>query len=141
MASSVVHTSGGDVQIPTILTLKDFQLKHGIGPWMTRVRITCMWQELDFMRTNDVTSLDLLLIDDDGMLLDPWNTAVKPLEPSTASIPRHKFDFTEFEALATANDNIYLTDVVGVLISNTNLQQTSHRAPPCEITLLARVGY
>ncbi|KAI3919520.1 hypothetical protein MKX01_018343 [Papaver californicum] len=124
-------------------------------------RIAHMWQELDFMRTNEVTSLDLLLIDDDvdvlhvivrkkfiwkfgpllqeGMLLGldnltfapekkmfrpakndyrayfNWNTAVRPLDPSTASIPRHKFDFTEFEALATSNDNIYLTDVVGVL--------------------------
>ncbi|KAI3995605.1 hypothetical protein MKX01_023350, partial [Papaver californicum] len=38
---------------------------HGIGPWMTRVRITHMWQELDFMRTNGVTSLNLLPIDDD----------------------------------------------------------------------------
>ncbi|KAI3995604.1 hypothetical protein MKX01_023349 [Papaver californicum] len=64
-----------------------------------------------------------------------WNTSLGPLAPSTASIPCHKFDFTEFEALATANDNIIslvtllnltpllLGNIVGVLISNTNLQQ------------------
>ncbi|KAI3871121.1 hypothetical protein MKW98_015021 [Papaver atlanticum] len=51
------------------------------------------------------------------------NTDVTPLESATAPIPRHKFFFTEFEALAAAATNTYLTDVVGVLTSHTNLQQ------------------
>ncbi|KAI3973429.1 hypothetical protein MKW92_037570 [Papaver armeniacum] len=52
-----------------------------------------------------------------------WNTDVTPLELPTSAIPRHKFVFTEFEALASANTNTCLTDVVGVLTSHTNLQQ------------------
>ncbi|KAI3986563.1 hypothetical protein MKX01_014101, partial [Papaver californicum] len=64
MASSVIHSSAEGAQIPGILSVKDFQLKNGIAPWMTRVRIARMWHDLDFMRTNDVTSLDLILIDD-----------------------------------------------------------------------------
>ncbi|KAI3985725.1 hypothetical protein MKX01_030639 [Papaver californicum] len=66
MASAVVHSSAEGVHVPGILSLKGIQLKHGIGPWMTRVRIARMWHELDFMKTNEVTSLDLLQIDDDG---------------------------------------------------------------------------
>ncbi|KAI3855292.1 hypothetical protein MKW92_052720 [Papaver armeniacum] len=169
MSSAVVHSSGQTVQVPGILGLKEFQLKNGIGPWMARVRIVRMWHELDFMRTNDVTSLDLLLLDDaddlmhaivrkkyiwkfeplleEGMLLGltnltfaaekkmfrpahndyrayfNWNTDVTPLEPTAPAIPRHKFFFTEFEAIAADSDNTYLTDVVGVLTSHTNLQQ------------------
>ncbi|KAI3947369.1 hypothetical protein MKW92_015458, partial [Papaver armeniacum] len=158
MASTVVHSSDQGVQAPGILTLKQFQLKNGIGPWMARVRIIRMWHELDFMRTNDVTSLDLLLLDDadvlmhaiiqkkyiwkfeplleEGLLLGltnltfndyrayfNWNTDVTPLESTTPTIPRHKFFFKEFEALAVDNTNTYLTDVVGVLTSHTNLQQ------------------
>ncbi|KAI3918375.1 hypothetical protein MKX01_041695 [Papaver californicum] len=65
MASSVIHSSAVSAQTPGIFTVKEFQLKDGIGPWMTRVRIAQMWHELDFMKTNDVTSLDLLLIDYD----------------------------------------------------------------------------
>ncbi|KAI3903041.1 hypothetical protein MKW92_024823 [Papaver armeniacum] len=64
MATTVLPTSVSAVQTPGILTLKDFQQKNGIGPWMTRVRIVRMWRESDFMRTNDVTTLDLLLLDD-----------------------------------------------------------------------------
>ncbi|KAI3923532.1 hypothetical protein MKW92_010836 [Papaver armeniacum] len=62
--TTVLPTSASVVQTPGILTLKDFQQKNGIGPWMTRVRIVRMWRESDFMRTNDVTTLDLLLLDD-----------------------------------------------------------------------------
>ncbi|KAI3973430.1 hypothetical protein MKW92_037571, partial [Papaver armeniacum] len=61
--SPVLQTPAQAVPNPAILTLKDFQLKNGIGPWMTRVRIARMWYEVDFMRTNEVTSLDLLLLD------------------------------------------------------------------------------
>ncbi|KAI3837721.1 hypothetical protein MKW92_052768 [Papaver armeniacum] len=67
--SPVLQTPAQAVPNPAILTLKDFQLKNGIGPWMTRVRIARMWHEVDFMRTNEVTSLDLLLLDDSGDLL------------------------------------------------------------------------
>ncbi|KAI3880996.1 hypothetical protein MKW92_017338 [Papaver armeniacum] len=52
-----------------------------------------------------------------------WNTDIRPLEASSASIPRHKFHFTELENLAADSTNTYLTDVVGVLTSHTNLQQ------------------
>ncbi|KAI3872269.1 hypothetical protein MKW92_033734 [Papaver armeniacum] len=52
-----------------------------------------------------------------------WNTDVTPLEPTTPAIPRHKLFFTEFEAIAADSNNTYLTDVVGVLTSHTNLQQ------------------
>ncbi|KAI3868557.1 hypothetical protein MKX03_035730 [Papaver bracteatum] len=52
-----------------------------------------------------------------------WNTDVTPLEPTTPAIPLHKFFFTEFEAIADDNTKNYLTDVVGVLTSHTNLQQ------------------
>ncbi|XP_026401127.1 uncharacterized protein LOC113296972 [Papaver somniferum] len=108
------------------------------------------------MRTNDVSSLDLLLLDDaddlmhaivqkkyiwkfeplleKGMLLGltnltfatekkmfrpaqndyrpyfNWNTDVTPLEFTTTAIPRHKFFFTGFEAVAVANNNTYLND-------------------------------
>ncbi|KAI3831212.1 hypothetical protein MKX03_033998 [Papaver bracteatum] len=51
------------------------------------------------------------------------NTDIRPLEASSASIPRHKFHFTELENLADDSTNTYLTDVVGVLTSHTNLQQ------------------
>ncbi|RZC77049.1 hypothetical protein C5167_001215 [Papaver somniferum] len=123
--SPVLQTTTPAVQDPAFLTLKDFQLRNGVGPWVTRVRITRMWHEVEFMRTNEVTSLDLLLLDDsnDYRAYFNWNTNVPPLEPSTSAIPRHKFVFTEFEALASANANTYLTDVVGVLTSHTNLQQ------------------
>ncbi|XP_026450630.1 replication protein A 70 kDa DNA-binding subunit D-like [Papaver somniferum] len=169
MAYTMLHISGQAAQSPAILSLKEFQLKNGIGPWMTRVRIVRMWHELDFMRTDDVTSLDLLLLDDDddmihaivqknyiwkfeplleeGILLGltnltfapekkmfrpcqndyrayfNWNTDVTPLESTTAPIPRHKFFFKEFEALVADATNTYLTDVVGLLTSYTNLQQ------------------
>ncbi|KAI3888748.1 hypothetical protein MKX03_013916, partial [Papaver bracteatum] len=62
--SPILQTSAQAVPNPAILTLKDFKLKNGIGPWMTRVRIARMWHEVDFMRTNEVTSLDLFLLDD-----------------------------------------------------------------------------
>ncbi|KAI3912099.1 hypothetical protein MKW92_005390 [Papaver armeniacum] len=52
-----------------------------------------------------------------------WNTDITPLEASSASIPCHKFNFTELENLAADSTNTYLTDVVGVLTSHTNLQQ------------------
>ncbi|RZC62541.1 hypothetical protein C5167_024305 [Papaver somniferum] len=52
-----------------------------------------------------------------------WNTDITPLETTGASMPRHKFTFTEFEDLAAATANTYLTDVVGVLTIHTNLQQ------------------
>ncbi|XP_026419377.1 replication protein A 70 kDa DNA-binding subunit B-like [Papaver somniferum] len=52
-----------------------------------------------------------------------WNTDITPLETTSASIPRHKFNFTELENLAAATTNTYLTDVVVVLTSHTNLQQ------------------
>ncbi|KAI3990752.1 hypothetical protein MKX01_023052 [Papaver californicum] len=136
---------------------------------MTRVRVARMWHELDFMKTNDVTSRDLLLIDDggdelhaiirkkfiwkfepllqEGMLLGlnnltfapekkmfrpakneyrayfNWNTSVAPLPSTSVTIPRHKFAFTDFDALSGDCDNTYLNDVIGVLISHTNLQQ------------------
>ncbi|KAI3926321.1 hypothetical protein MKW92_043845 [Papaver armeniacum] len=64
MATTVLPTSESAVQTPGILTLTDFQQKNGIGPWITRVRIVRMWRESDFMRTNDVTTLDLLQLDD-----------------------------------------------------------------------------
>ena len=38
-----------------------------------------------------------------------WNTNITPLEASSASIPRHKFHFTELENLAAASTNTYLT--------------------------------
>ncbi|KAI3860198.1 hypothetical protein MKX03_022504, partial [Papaver bracteatum] len=64
MATTVLPTTATGVQCTGILTLKDFQQKNGIGPWMARVRIVRMWHETDFMKTNDVTSLDFLLLDD-----------------------------------------------------------------------------
>ncbi|RZC70886.1 hypothetical protein C5167_034031 [Papaver somniferum] len=64
MVTTVLATSASAVPTPGILTLKDFQQKNGMGPWMTRVRIILVWHESDFMRTNDVTSLDLLLLDE-----------------------------------------------------------------------------
>ncbi|KAI3880995.1 hypothetical protein MKW92_017337, partial [Papaver armeniacum] len=64
MATTMHHSAGSDVQAPGILTLKDFQQKNGIGPWMARVRIVRIWHETDFMKTNDVTSFNLLLLDD-----------------------------------------------------------------------------
>ncbi|RZC81798.1 hypothetical protein C5167_044363 [Papaver somniferum] len=69
MSTTVLPTSASAVQTPGILTLEDFQQKNGIGPLMTRVRVVRMWHESDFMRTNDVTSLDLLPLDDTGDLL------------------------------------------------------------------------
>ncbi|KAI3896956.1 hypothetical protein MKX03_026715 [Papaver bracteatum] len=169
MATTVLPTAASAVQATGIITLKDFQQKNRIIPWMARVRIVRMWHETDFMKTNDVTSLDLLMLDDTGDLLhaivqkkfiwkfEPlieegmllclnnltfslekkmfrpvqndyrayfnWNTDITPLGTSSSSIPRHKFNFTELENLADANANTYLTDVVGVLTSHTNLQQ------------------
>ncbi|KAI3912100.1 hypothetical protein MKW92_005391, partial [Papaver armeniacum] len=64
MATTVPHSAAFDFQAPGILTLKDFQKKNRIGPWIARVRIVRMWHETDFMKTNDVTSFDLLLLDD-----------------------------------------------------------------------------
>ncbi|RZC92626.1 hypothetical protein C5167_051212, partial [Papaver somniferum] len=64
MATTVLPTPTSVVPTFGILTLKDFQQKNGIGPWMTRVRIVRLWHESDFMTTNDVTNLDLLLLDD-----------------------------------------------------------------------------
>ncbi|KAI3849403.1 hypothetical protein MKX03_029813, partial [Papaver bracteatum] len=32
--------------------------------WMTRVRISRKWNELDFMKTNEVRSLDVFMLDD-----------------------------------------------------------------------------
>ncbi|KAI3855255.1 hypothetical protein MKX03_026113, partial [Papaver bracteatum] len=52
-----------------------------------------------------------------------WNTDITPLGASSASIPHHKFNFTELENLAAASANTYLTDVIGVLTNHTNLQQ------------------
>ncbi|KAI3983970.1 hypothetical protein MKX01_035097 [Papaver californicum] len=34
--------------------------------WITRVRISRKWNELDFMGTNEVTSLDVFMLDDNG---------------------------------------------------------------------------
>ncbi|KAI3882032.1 hypothetical protein MKX03_006242 [Papaver bracteatum] len=116
MATTVPHFAAFDVQALGILTLKDFQQKNGIGLWMSRVRIVRMWHETDFMKTNDVTIFDFLLLDD-------TNTDIRPFEASSASIPHHKFHFTELENLAADSTNTYLTDVVGVLISHTSLQQ------------------
>ncbi|KAI3877604.1 hypothetical protein MKX03_037737 [Papaver bracteatum] len=64
MANTVFPNAASAVQAAGILTLKDFQQKNGIGPWMSRVRIVRMWHETNFMKTNDVTTLDLLLLDD-----------------------------------------------------------------------------
>ena len=64
MAATVPSSAASGIQAPGILTLKVFQQKNGIGPWMSRVRIVRMWHESDFMITSDVTSLDLLLLDD-----------------------------------------------------------------------------
>ncbi|KAI3880162.1 hypothetical protein MKW92_016545, partial [Papaver armeniacum] len=64
MATTVLPILASAIPTPGILTLKDFQQKNGIGPWMTQVRIVRLWHESDFMRTNDVTSLNLLLLDD-----------------------------------------------------------------------------
>ncbi|KAI3878738.1 hypothetical protein MKX03_005714 [Papaver bracteatum] len=52
-----------------------------------------------------------------------FRPAQNEYRPTTPAIPRHKFFFTEFEAIAADNTNTYLTDVVGVLTSHTNLQQ------------------
>ncbi|RZC83565.1 hypothetical protein C5167_046350 [Papaver somniferum] len=182
MATTVLPTAASGVQALGILTLKDFQQKDGIGPWMARVRIVRMWHEIDFMKTNDVTGLDLLLLDDtsdllhaivqkkfiwkfeplveEGMLLClnnltfapgkkmfrpaqndyrtyfNLNTDITPLEASSASISRHKFNFTELENLAAANTNTYLTDVAGVLTSHTNLQQFKAKFWQCKFHAL-----
>ncbi|KAI3855256.1 hypothetical protein MKX03_026114, partial [Papaver bracteatum] len=64
MATTVLPTATSGAQATGIITLKDFQQKNGIGPWMARVLIVRMWHEIDFMKTNDVTSLDFLLLDD-----------------------------------------------------------------------------
>ncbi|KAI3843339.1 hypothetical protein MKX03_030440 [Papaver bracteatum] len=139
--SPVLQTHAQAVPNPAILTLKDFQLKNDIGPWMTRVRIAQMWHEVDFMRTNEVRSLNFLLLDDsnDYHAYFNWNTDVTPLYPSTSAIPQHKLVFTEFEALASANTNTYLTDVVGLLTSQPNLQQQKksygNTCFMCEMTL------
>lgn len=67
--SPVLQTTTLAEQDPAFLTLKDFHLRNGVGSWVTRVSITRMWDEVDFMRTNEVTSLDFLLLDDSGDLL------------------------------------------------------------------------
>ncbi|RZC83553.1 hypothetical protein C5167_046338 [Papaver somniferum] len=66
--SPVLQTPTPVVQNLAILILKDFQIKNGVGPWMTRVRFPRMCHEVDFMRTNAVTSLDLLLLGDSKYL-------------------------------------------------------------------------
>ncbi|KAI3986631.1 hypothetical protein MKX01_014169 [Papaver californicum] len=136
---------------------------------MVHVRISRKWNELDFMGMNEVTSLDLFMLDDNGDELhgvvpkkliwkfDPLlrvggvyslnkftilgekkifcparnehrlffngDTEVKYLCGTPAEIPHHKFTFTPFEDLESRSSNTYLTDVIGVLISLTNLQQ------------------
>ncbi|KAI3904199.1 hypothetical protein MKX01_030692 [Papaver californicum] len=98
--------------------------------------ITRMY-ELDFIKTNDVTSLDLLLIDEDKMFRPAKNeyrsylnrnTAVTPFPSTSIAIPHHNFDFTEFEALSAQSENTYLTNAIGILISHTNLQQLKRSA-------------
>ncbi|KAI3959574.1 hypothetical protein MKW92_036829 [Papaver armeniacum] len=143
MATTVLPNLASAVPTPGILTLKDFQQKNGIGPWMTQVRIVRLWHESDFMRTNDGDLIHAIVqkkfiwkfepLLEEGMLLClnnltfndyhvyfNWNTDITTLETTSASIPRHKFNFTEFENLAAAAANTYLT---GVLTSHTNLQQ------------------
>ncbi|RZC89064.1 hypothetical protein C5167_030757 [Papaver somniferum] len=109
--SPVLQTTTLAEQDPAFLTLKDFHLRNGVGSWVTRVSITRMWDEVDFMRTNEVTSLDFLLLDDSARLRFP-----QPMRPKFTS-------------------DVDLPEVLHIK------QRSSHRTLPREITLPSRVGY
>ncbi|KAI3963775.1 hypothetical protein MKW98_029885 [Papaver atlanticum] len=120
---------------------------------MTRVRITRMWHEVDFMRTNEVTNLDLLLRDDsskviyaiiqkkiiwefeallqEGMLLGPNNLSFAPEKKYCPTQNDYRVYFnwnTDATPLEPPprlflGKNSFSQKVVGVLTSHTNLQQ------------------
>ncbi|KAI3872912.1 hypothetical protein MKX03_029954 [Papaver bracteatum] len=138
MATTVLHTVASSVRAPGILTLKDFQQKNGIGPWMARVRIFLMWHETDFMKTNDVTSLDLLLLDDTGDLLHAivqkkfiWK--FEPLIEEGMLLCLNNLTFNDYRAYFNWNTDITPLEASSALIprhkfnftelDHTNLQQ------------------
>ncbi|KAI3897709.1 hypothetical protein MKX03_005541 [Papaver bracteatum] len=141
MATTVLPTASPVIQAPVILTLKDFQQKNEIGPWMARVCIVRMWHEIDFMKTNDVTILDLLLLDDTGDLLHAiiqkkfiWKFEplieegmLFPAQNDYRSYFNRNTDITPLEAsivLKSPNVSLLLlTYVVGVMTIHTNLEQ------------------
>lgn len=145
---------------------------------MTRIRISRNWNVLDFMGTNDVTSLGVFMLDDNrdelhGVVpkkliwkFDPllrvggiqslnkftiigdkkifrpahnehrlffnWDTEEKYLCGTSVEIPHHKFTFSKYEDLEWRLANTYLTDVMGVLICLTNLQEMKRAdGQPC----------
>ncbi|KAI3985748.1 hypothetical protein MKX01_030662, partial [Papaver californicum] len=140
----------------------------------TSPMISRSWNEVDFMRTNEVTRLDLLMLDENGdqlhgvipkkiiwkfepPLLDDviyslskLNIAPKkkicwtkrndsPLDSTMIKMPRNKFSFTTFKDLESNITNIYLTDVVGVLIILTSIQEikrvNGQLSIMCDLTL------
>ncbi|KAI3943815.1 hypothetical protein MKW98_004320, partial [Papaver atlanticum] len=86
------------------LILNNNSLFHIPDCYYMLLLITQKWNELDFMGTNEVTSLDVFMLDDNSQFL------------ITNSL------FSQFEDLESHSANTYLTDVLGVLISFTNLQ-------------------
>ncbi|KAI3974262.1 hypothetical protein MKX01_030931 [Papaver californicum] len=64
------------------------------------VRVSRKWEELEFLSTNDVTSVDMVIVDEEGAEL-------------YAVIPRHhiwKFDNLVREGCLFSNDNLHLAD-------------------------------
>ncbi|KAI3987843.1 hypothetical protein MKX01_020957 [Papaver californicum] len=109
------------------------------------------WEKLDFMSNNDVTSVDMVIVDEEGCLycIDKLhfadakpkfhqassekrcffrsNTSVSALDAYYVAIIPYKFCFTEFESLESNLPNMNLTDVYGYLKTITNIQ-VLHRA-------------
>ncbi|KAI3948479.1 hypothetical protein MKW98_019229 [Papaver atlanticum] len=92
---------------------------------MTRIRISRNWNVLDFMGTNDVTSLGVFMLDDNRDELHGVvpKKLIWKFDPLLLEIPHHKFTFSKYEDLEWRLANTYLTDVMGVLICLTNLQE------------------
>ncbi|KAI3883872.1 hypothetical protein MKX03_017335 [Papaver bracteatum] len=103
MASQITCSTSKTVPRSTYKSFKQLPDMAEGENWMTRVMISRTWNEVDFLGTNEVQSLDLLMVDE--------------------NIPRHKFSFTYFEELESCATNTYLADVIGVLTSHTTMQE------------------
>ncbi|KAI3985876.1 hypothetical protein MKX01_026662 [Papaver californicum] len=116
------------------------------------VRVTRKWEELDFFSTNDVTSVDMVIVDEELVregclysiqnlhLADGFfrmNSSISALDGYSGDIVPNKLCFSEFEALKPNLPNLNLTDVNGYLKNITNILFV-HRSGgvPCRLRVL-----
>ncbi|KAI3992146.1 hypothetical protein MKX01_015037 [Papaver californicum] len=138
MASQIVNSPSK----PSSSTYKTFShivdAEEGTK-WMTRVGISRKWNEIDFMKTNEVTSLDVFILDDNGDELHgvvPKKLIWKfdPLLRVGGIYSLHKFTILdenkifrparhEHRLFFNWDTEVKYLYVIGVLISLTNLQE------------------